>query len=230
MKKAQMALVAALCVAGFAQAAEVDWNLVGKYTTTTAAGQMVTLGDGQGSAPSSTYTFAAIVSNVTFTGTDGTLLAVNASSKNTGDNPKVFLKLRKDGDALTVRYQTNNDYEDFPAGTNVAFNANQENAIAFTIERSASGATITWYLNGVELGDHTYDMNNSDTLDRIVFGQDFNGGNDFGADWELYTYAGVVNPEDVTVDAMRGEPLPEPTALALLALGVAGIALRRKVA
>ena len=230
MKKAQMALVAALCVAGFAQATEVDWNLVGKYTTTAEAGQMVTLEDGLGSAPSSTYTFAAIVSNVTFTGTDGTLLAVNASSKNAGDDPKVFLKLRKDGDALTVRYQTNGNSADFPAGTNVTVNANQENAIAFTIVRTASGATITWYLNGAELGDFTYNMNNNDTLDRVVFGQDFDGGNDFGADWELYTYAGAVNPEDVTVDAMRGEPLPEPTALALLALGVAGIALRRKVA
>lgn len=44
-----------------------------------------------------------------------------------------------------------------------------------------------------------------------------------GVNGTLYTVAGVATKEDIGL-------LPEPTALAVLALGVAGAALRRRVA
>ena len=58
-------------------------------------------------------------------------------------------------------------------------------------------------------------------LDNLVYGAE-------GVTDEVWLAAasGIVSADEVTAAGV----LPEPTALALLALGVAGVALRRKVA
>lgn len=95
-----------------------------------------------------------------------------------------------------------------------------ENAIGLTLElfQNASSekcTTYTLYLNGTKvvtsthtaIGATVYDYKNLATLT--------------GA--EVYYMAGIASQADIN-------SLPEPTVLALLALGVAGVALRRKVA
>ena len=52
---------------------------------------------------------------------------------------------------------------------------------------------------------------------------------------EAATYNGILTTEEIVQliegqTAVLSSPIPEPTALALLALGVAGVALRRRVA
>ncbi|MGN0890035.1 MAG: PEP-CTERM sorting domain-containing protein [Candidatus Spyradenecus sp.] len=85
----------------------------------------------------------------------------------------------------------------------------------FTNTSSQLCTTYTLYVNGSKLveGTHTnvtsnvYDYQNLATV----------------ADAEVYYMAGIASQADIN-------SLPEPTVLALLALGVAGVALRRKAA
>ena len=94
-----------------------------------------------------------------------------------------------------------------------------KNAVAITVDMftNSSGlcTTYTFYINGSKLveGTHSnigagvYDYQNLATVS--------------GAD--VYYMNGIASQADIN-------SLPEPTALALLALGVAGVALRRKLA
>ena len=95
-----------------------------------------------------------------------------------------------------------------------------ENAIALTVnlfanDAYARNATYTLYINGqqvvetthLNIGEGVYNYQNLATLS--------------GA--EVYCMAGIASQADIN-------SLPEPTVLALLALGVAGVALRRKAA
>lgn len=95
-----------------------------------------------------------------------------------------------------------------------------ENAIGLTLklfqnESNQKCTTYTLYLNGTkvvtsthtDIGAGIYDYKNLATL----------------TDAEVYYMAGIASQADIN-------SLPEPTVLALLALGVAGVALRRKAA
>lgn len=96
----------------------------------------------------------------------------------------------------------------------------KKNAVAITVNMFTNTSsqlctTYTFYVNGSKLveGTHTnvlagvYNYQNLATV----------------AGAEVYYMAGIASQEDIN-------SLPEPTVLALLALGVAGVALRRKAA
>lgn len=94
-----------------------------------------------------------------------------------------------------------------------------ENAIGLTLElfqndSNQNCTTYTLYLNGTKVVTSTHT--------NILAGYNYqNLATLTGA--EVYYMAGIASQADIN-------SLPEPTALALLALGVAGVALRRKLA
>ena len=238
--KSSMALIAALCVAGFTQAANVSWGTVLGSTTSSTGGQLDLTGTGYTCGKGETKTYAVIVSDVSNLSqtADKTLFAISAGFPSDGNvpnqDPKVFIKQRGDGDGTsTFRYQTDDyvyDFEDVTPGSKPGMKNSGSAALAVTIARDADGAgDITFYLDGNQIGTASFDAS-TNVLSYIVYGQDFNGGNAYSGDWELFVTNGAVNATDITVDNIRANVIPEPTALALLALGVAGIALRRKVA
>ena len=233
--KTSMALIAALCVAGFAQAANVSWGSILGNTTTATGGQINLAGTGFTCGKGETMTYAVIVSNVSSlaTNADKTLFAISSGlGDNHNQDPKVFIKQRGDGDGTsTFKYQVNRDaVADFDGETKPGMTNNQSAALAMTIARDANGAgTITFYLDGAQIGTASFDASN-DALAYIVYGQNFDGSSSYSGTWEIYATNGAVDAGDITVENIRANVVPEPTALALLALGVAGIALRRKVA
>ncbi len=228
-------LMAALCVAGLAQAVSVGWNtLKGTDGAVNLSGTSYTCGVNQ------TKTYAVIVTGVSGLSTtaDKTLFAISAGFPSDGNvpnqDPKVFIKQRGDGDgSSTFKYQSDayvRDFENMPSGTKPGMTNSGSAALAVTIARDSDGVgSVTFYLDGQQIGTASFGAS-TNVLSYIVYGKDFNGGNGYSGNWELFVTNGAVNATDITVENIRANVVPEPTALALLALGVAGVALRRRVA
>ena len=100
----------------------------------------------------------------------------------------------------------------------------------------ASATSITWSGTNVT-GSQTIfgtDATKTDFSLAVKITTDFAS----NAAWtfnEAATYDGILTTEEIGQliegqTAVLSSPIPEPTALALLALGVAGVALRRRVA
>ena len=85
--------------------------------------------------------------------------------------------------------------------------------------------TLSMYVNGTLYG--TVSDTSAWNSITLVWGQQATtGGQELGGTWsaDLYVLDGM------TYEEAKAAAIPEPTALALLALGVAGVALRRKMA
>lgn len=96
--------------------------------------------------------------------------------------------------------------------------------LVFVYDASSNQMEITY--DGTLLATVTGDLLPADgfgTLTELCVGGVPNSSGGFGEGWQ-----GVSNPRSWSVESVQ--VLPEPTVLALLALGVAGAVLRRKVA
>ncbi len=216
-------LALALCAAGVAGAVSVSWS----GATTPTAGS-----DG---------TFSTSFTD----GTDFTVaLVFDSSVYNSAENASKVLRI---GHSRTAAHDsTTGTYIDVSKGSNggqVTYKANGtaaalsgwnlrsgKNVLGITVDYDnawdSGTRTIVYsvYLNGNKLSDFTH---------NTIGGENGTASEDYGTfvhyrtglrGAELYTVGGVASGTDMIA------LLPEPTALALLALGVAGVALRRRVA
>ena len=228
MKKLMTIAFAAL-VAGAASAAAIDWQACAQDSTYYTLPKSITTGE-----DAATVQVASVRTTVTLTdaSTSGTLFHVGESLEAAKVNRGLRLVL--DGGTLTAYLRRGNEDTDITIGavagasTTLAAGTHE---IAAAIERwDESGINVAIFIDGVKIFELT--NGNSDGgywLMRANAGANILGEDAVG---EVVVEDGVQLAANVGIEELEAysAALPEPTALALLALGVAGLALRRRVA
>ena len=148
---------------------------------------------------------------------------VNGKGEAAGNWSQAYLRAAAGG-ALSFFYKNN---AETPTSLNLggaSLSADKASLVAFTVDRG--GKTITVYKDGVQLvkSDVLKSLFTVDMV-KLAYGQNFGGTEAFALDYKVYAYAGAITAADATVAAVT---VPEPTVWALVVMGVAGMALRRK--
>ena len=244
MKRTLLAVALATLTLGAAQASTLDWGLLSAVkgstvldTKTSGGEQAVALGN------SASWTVACKVTVGTIkaytsknfypsfigvaTGTEGD---VETPAEGTRRNPYRFNADMYSGDHTSgnigLANGTRTEGVDAVAYTG---NTTYEMVISYTAGVNGAAGTLNFYLNGVLYGTASgFDAD----IQYISWGKQ-------GMNTNQSLFAGDNDPtldiayvEGLDYVGVQGAiaALPEPTALALLALGVAGVALRRRVA
>ena len=229
MKKMMMAL-AALCVVGAASAVTMKWD----------SNNLNTISEGRSQTISNVDYSKTVTVTFSFTVAEGAdfITGVNSGKGNRAD----YLWLGLNGAAVWTENKAI-ELRNAPA-YNVENNVAKDPFMSVLVIKDSNNISTgkfnqTTGTNAYAAGDHTITLTITNGGKTVSVQLD-----DLGA--ASYTNNDMTNngtltvavnsgtnsvPEDVTISGVTVEySVPEPTALALLALGVAGLALRRRAA
>ncbi|MCI6590718.1 MAG: PEP-CTERM sorting domain-containing protein [Lentisphaeraceae bacterium] len=226
MKRVLFAVVALLGTLSL-EAVTVTWSQLATGT----GNKSVSLGDGFKATESQVVTYAILVPQGVPTGSAFLMgvSGVNDQGSAQGNWNQAYLKASADG-TLSFTYKPNVDGENVkPTSVDLKgakLSTDKASLLALTVDRG--GKSLTVYKDGEQLattGTLASLFNKDKDMVMLAYGQNFGGNEAFALDYEVYAYAGAITAADATIAAVT---VPEPTVWALVAMGVAGMALRRK--
>ena len=222
MKKTLLTAAFAALALSAAHAVTVEWDAIDNYT----AGDLGTLSPAIAASGEDTVTAGAIrvVASFTDDGTKGKSLLSIGNEGTPNSSPTVWLS------GNDLRFGVGSHEEDQLADRSISqLTDSDKHELVLAVERSGTTMTVSFFVDGVEIYNYAnltvsenwtlnqFVLGNKVSLDEATQGLDISG-------------AEVAFAEASIADIRTAYSVPEPTALALLALGVAGVALRRRAA
>ena len=223
MKKTILTAVFAALALGAAQAVTIDWaDLAGNSKWTNKSGR----GSGTLSltAENKAWTAACLIDIATLAEANGAHPVLFGVLTDTTKEATRFYYSGSSNTLGSIIKHTDKDNEGFSQAA--GWQGKQMSAGSYEFVFSFDGKeTLSMYVDGTLYGTVS-GFPEWDSI-TVVWGQQKTGGGQvLGGTWNADMYV----LDGMTYEEAKATAIPEPTALALLALGVAGVALRRKVA
>ena len=224
MKKTLLTAAFAALALSAAHAVTVKWDAIEGYTS----GTLGTLPSAIAASGEDTVTAGAIrvVASFSDNGTKSKSLLSIGNQDAAGSSPTVWLK----GNELLLGIGgTQGSHTEGTDRSISQLTDGAKHELVLAVERSGTTMNVSFFVDGVEICSATnLAVSESWTLDQFVLGNKVSM--DEATQGLSISDAQVAFAAASIDDIRTAYSVPEPTALALLALGVAGVALRRRAA